>query len=105
MCNHPHLMGEIERKEDLSKFMQCLTRSYTAYFNYKYDKVGHLWQGRFTSRIIARDRYAIDCISYIENNPVRAGLVKAPHEYEWSSYRERVLKLNPNSKILDSFTL
>lgn len=105
MPNHPHLVGEIEKKENLSKFMQCLTRSYSAYFNHKYDKVGHLWQGRFDNRIVMKDVYVVNCINYVELNPVRAGLVKLPHEYKWSSYVERVLRLNLSSNLLDPLAL
>jgi len=48
MPNHIHLVGEPKELKGLAKFMQGLTRSYTAYFNRKYKKVGHLWQGRTT---------------------------------------------------------
>lgn len=90
--NHIHLIGELNGgNNSLSKFMQGLNRSYTAYFNNTYEKVGHLWQGRFKSKVVTKDKYLIDCINYIELNPVRAGIVKAPHEYKWSSYSERNL--------------
>ena len=105
MPNHPHLVGEVKIKENLSKFMQCLTRSYTAYFNRKYKKVGYLWQGRFKNKVIVKDSYVVNSINYVELNPVRAGMVKTPQEYQWSSYRERVLGFNPDGKILDSLSL
>ena len=101
MPNHIHLSGELGNKKHLSKFMQSLTRSYTAYFNKKYKKVGYLWQGRFKNRIIVKDRYLIDCMNYIELNPVRAGIVNAPHEYRWSSYRERCLGIIEGKPMLD----
>jgi len=105
MKNHIHLLGEIDKKEDLAKFMHGLTRSYTAYFNKKYDKVGQLWQGRFISKIVAKDEYAIGCINYIEHNPVRAGITIAPYDYEWSSYKERVLEQNSKGNLLNSLSL
>lgn len=91
MPNHIHIIGEATMPENLPKFMQCIQRSYTAYYNKKYDKVGHLWQGRFKTKIIVKDKYLIDCISYIELNPVRANFVNNPKEYEFSSYLERNL--------------
>jgi len=103
MPNHVHLVGEIEYKEDLAKFMQGISRSYTSYFNKVYAKVGHLWQGRFNSRVIVRDQYAVDCMNYVELNPVRAKIVKMPSEYRWSSYGERVLGLNED--LLDTMVL
>jgi putative transposase len=71
--------------------MQVITQTYTFWFNKKYTKVGHLWQGRFKSMLINQDRYFIDCICYIEENPVRAGIVSSPKDYPWSSYKARIL--------------
>jgi putative transposase len=90
MPNHIHLILEPKEPSDLAKTMQTLTQIYTAWFNNKYEKVGHLWQGRFKSMVIQRDDYFIDCVSYVETNPVRAGLVSSPTDYLWSSYRDRV---------------
>jgi putative transposase len=105
MSNHPHIIGEIENSKDLSHFMHDLNRSYTAFFNKKYEKVGYLWQGRFQTRIITKDQYLINCINYIELNPVRAGLVKAPLDYPYSSYRERVFGVDKKLSMLSKLTL
>jgi putative transposase len=101
MPNHIHIIGEPKKPKNLSKFMHGFLRSYTAYFNKRYKKVGHLWQDRFKSKIIAKDRYLIDCINYVELNPVRAGLAKAAFDYHWSSHRERVFENSINGKLLD----
>lgn len=101
MPNHIHIIGEPKQPQSLSRFMHGFLRSYTAHFNHRYEKVGHLWQDRFKSRVITRDRYLLDCINYIEQNPVRAGLVKTALDYQWSSYRERVLDNNNNGTLLD----
>ena len=105
MPNHIHLIGEPIYPERLPKFMQCLHRSYTAYYNKKYNKVGHLWQGRFKTRVIAKDQYLIDCIAYVEQNPVRAHLTNNPKEYEFSSYLERNLSMEEIFKLLDKFLI
>jgi len=91
MPNHVHILLEANDSRKISKFMQWLSRGYTAYYNCKYDKVGHLWQGRFYSNPILKGQYLINISTYIENNPVRAGLVDDPANYEWSSYKERCL--------------
>ncbi len=80
MPNHVHLVGEPKIARNMAKFMQGLHRSYTAYFNKKYKKVGHLWQDRFRSKAVVKDNYLIDCIHYIEFNPVRANMVKTAAE-------------------------
>ncbi|MDD5465557.1 MAG: transposase [Candidatus Omnitrophica bacterium] len=103
MPNHIHLMGQAVAPEKLSNFMQCLQRSYTAYYNKKYNKVGHLWQGKFKAKLIAKDQYALDCISYIETNPVRAKLVNSPKDYIFCSYAER--NLDNNYGVLNKFLL
>jgi putative transposase len=48
---------------------------------------GPLWEGRFRSRIVNSHRHLLACYRYIEQNPVRAGLVSRPEDYRWSSYR------------------
>jgi putative transposase len=105
MPNHVHLIGEIDEKENLAKFMHGINRSYTAYFNKEYKKVGHLWQGRFKSKIIVKDEYLINCINYIELNPIRANMAQSPNEYRWSSYIERNLGLASGEQILDILSL
>lgn len=103
MPNHVHIVGEIENHLTLSNFMHDLNRTYTLHFNNKHEKVGHLWQGRFKSMIISKDKYLIDCINYVETNPLRTNLVKGLSEYTWSSYNTRVL--GKNDSILDKLSL
>lgn len=105
MSNHIHLLGESKLTSALSGFMSSLQRSYTAYFNGKYGQVGHLWQGRFKSKVIAKDRYLIDCINYIEANPLRAKIVNSIQQYKWSSYIERTLKGNEEKPLLNNLAL
>lgn len=92
MPNHVHLIAEVEKSMMLSKIMKCLNLSYTLYFNSKYKKVGHLWQDRFKSKIIGKDAYLLECINYIEANPIRASLVSHIDKYPWSSYNFRNTK-------------
>ncbi len=105
MPNHIHLIGEPKEPEELPKLMQCLHRSYTAYYNKKYNKVGHLWQGRFKAKVISKDEYLIDCIAYVEQNPVRANLTKYLREYEFSSHQQRCLNEHGNLRLLDKLLL
>lgn len=91
MPNHVHIVMGIDKKSSLSSSMRGLQRAYSSHFAKKYGFFGHLWQGRFKSKIISKDRYLIDCVTYIESNPLRANIVSSIHEYPWSSYRERVL--------------
>jgi len=74
----------------LGKIMQGLNLAYTLWFNKKYKKVGHLWQGRYKSRVIQKDKYLLECIEYVELNPMRANLSNSPFEYLWNSWRMRL---------------
>lgn len=98
MPNHVHLILEPQESKKLAKLMQGLNLSYTLYFNRKYNKVGHLWQDRFISKVIYKDEYLLDCIQYIESNPIRAAIINNPQDYAWSSYR---LRLQQNYNLID----
>jgi putative transposase len=101
MPNHIHMIGQIEDDSTLSKFMQGLLLSYAIYFNQRHEGAGHIWQGRFKNKVLNKDQYLIDCISYIESNPIKAELVKYPYEYPWSSYRERALDKKGKLRLVD----
>lgn len=87
MTNHVHLLITPETDDGLSKVMQSLGRRYVQYVNHVYRRMGTLWEGRFKSSLVDTDNYLLTCRRYIELNPVRAGMVEAPDEYRWSSYR------------------
>ncbi len=88
MTNHVHLVLEpTPAGGTLAEIMKVLNLSYAQYYKQKYGHIGHFWQDRFKSIIISTDRYLLTCGSYVELNPVRAGIVERPKDYEWSSYR------------------
>lgn len=87
MTNHVHLLVTPENEHALSKTMQTLGRRYVRTFNRRYHRTGTLFEGRFKSCIIQESRYFLTCLRYIELNPVRAGMVRDPADYVWSSYR------------------
>ena len=86
MDNHYHLILETPRG-NLLKVMHGLNGGYTGYFNRKYGRVGHLFQGRYRGILVEREGYLLPLSRYVHLNPVRAGLVDYPEEYQWSSYR------------------
>lgn len=96
MPNHFHLLIQAGDSRTISKFMHWIKLGYTIYFNAKYYKIGHLWQGRFKSSPVMTGQYLVNVATYIENNPVRADMVKDPAEYEWSSYKERCFFVKKN---------
>jgi putative transposase len=67
--------------------MQQLGQRYVNYFNRKYQRTGTLWGGRYRAILIRDERYWLTCLRYVELNPLRAQLVRAPELYPWSSYQ------------------
>ncbi|MCJ7663868.1 MAG: transposase [Desulfobacterales bacterium] len=87
MKNHVHLVLEtLEEGGSLAEVMKGINLSYAQHYKRRYDHIGHFWQDRFKSILISKDQYLLACGSYVELNPVRAGLVKDPRDYRWSSY-------------------
>ncbi len=85
MGNHYHLLvspGELS----ISRMMQQLNSTYCQWFNRKHGRVGHVLQGRFTSRHVDSDSYVLTALRYILNNPVAAGHATSPDQWRWSSY-------------------
>lgn len=106
MKNHVHLLMK-EENEPLSVSMKRIGVSYTAYFNRKYHRVGHVFQDRFKSQVIVSESQFKCCARYIHNNPVKALVVKKPDDYPWSSYRDYIhnhsTKLTDRSMLLSVF--
>jgi putative transposase len=91
MSNHVHLLAVPEYNYSLAQGMGRISLIYTQYVNLTGARCGRLWQNRFFSCPISREEYLWAVVRYIERNPVRAQLVKAPWEYPWSSARHHVL--------------
>ena len=85
MENHVHLLVK-DLQDAVPAMMQKLTLSYSFYYNQKYGRTGHLFQGRFLSEPVNNDLYLLTVFRYILNNPQKAGICPAP-DYRWSSYR------------------
>jgi REP element-mobilizing transposase RayT len=84
MGNHYHLLLETPQP-NLSLGMRELDLRYTVRYNKKYERSGHVFQGRYWSGLVLNDNYLIDAASYVLLNPVRAQLVHSPEEWRWSS--------------------
>lgn len=94
MTNHYHLLLATP-SGNLSQIMRHINGAYTTYFNTKRKRSGHLFQGRYRGILVEADEYAKELSRYIHLNPVRAGIVREPDEYRWSSYRSYIGKEKP----------
>jgi putative transposase len=86
MSNHVHFVCVPRNDNSLARTLNTLHMRYSQYYNRKKGITGHLWQGRYYSSILD-DMHLYAAIRYVENNPVRAGIVQEPEGYTWSSAR------------------
>jgi putative transposase len=86
MGNHVHLLLQ-EGNEELGETMKRIGVSFAWFYNWKYKTTGHLFQDRYRSEKIENDEYLMGVVRYIHQNPVKAGMVKGPGEWKWSSYQ------------------
>ncbi len=86
MPNHAHLVLRVS-SEPIGDVIKRLSVRYVGWFNRKYQRVGHLFQGRFKSLSVEDDAYLVTLVRYVWRNPVEAGLSGEPQDYRWSSFR------------------
>ena len=84
MTNHVHLIATPKSTESLAKALGRTHFRYAQYVNRLHKRSGHLWQNRFYSCALDEDHYWT-AMAYVEQNPVRARLVRCPWRYRWSS--------------------
>lgn len=84
MGNHYHFFVQT-LNIPISKIMHQINTRYAMYYNKKYEKTGHVFEGRYKGILVQDDSYFVTLIKYIHNNPVVAGICDSMEEYKWSS--------------------
>ncbi|SDQ20304.1 REP-associated tyrosine transposase [Virgibacillus salinus] len=107
MTNHFHLQLR-SQVQPVSKVMSLLNKRYADYYNTKNSITGHVFEKRYFDKIIYSNEDMLEISRYIHLNPLKAGMVKTPESYRWSSYRyylytKKSALLN-SDVILDSFS-
>ena len=107
MDNHAHLVLKAE-KEKLSQALKKINLRYAMGYNKREEACGHVFQDRFKSQCIEDKYYLMKVIRYIHCNPVKAGIVKHPKDYKWSSFSsytngEKVIDNEQRDFVLDLF--
>jgi putative transposase len=87
MDNHFHLLLTPETEDGVPQMMQAVGRRYVRYFNDLHHRSGTLWEGRYKSTLIQSESYLLACMTYMDLNPVRAGMVAQASDFVWSSHR------------------
>lgn len=85
MPNHVHLALQTG-PTPVSRVVHDVHSRYAQYFNRRYDRSGHLFQGRFRGIVVDRESHLLEVVRYIHRNPVKARLAARPEEYPWSSH-------------------
>jgi len=87
MMNHFHMLIYLNRDANLAQFMCEFKAAYARYFNRRYGMSNHFWGDRYRSTLVQDDRHALACLRYLDRNPVKAGLVTHPEQWQFNSFR------------------
>lgn len=88
MPNHFHFFAKITNKANFEKGIKNFFISYVKHINFKYDRVGSLFQGRYKVSQITSDSYFTRIITYIHQNPLSLPAIEKLEDYKYSSYHE-----------------
>jgi REP element-mobilizing transposase RayT len=78
----PYLRAKLS---SLSEFMREIKVGFARYYNRRHHRCGYFWGDRFKSVIVEKGETLINCLAYIDLNPLRAGIVSQPEKYRWNS--------------------
>ncbi len=97
MDNHYHMLVDLT-SENSSLFMRQINSNYAIYFNKKYNRSGHVWQGRFKSYYVLDEHYLFTLYKYIEQNPINAKIAQTIGAYEFTLL---ATLLNPKLSVVE----
>ena len=104
MNNHYHLLAFFNQ-DNISLFMRQVNSNWTIYFNKKYKRSGHLWQGRFKSWYVFDEKYLYTLFRYIEHNPIEAKISSKVGKYPYTLLhsilnKQNIIKCANNSLLI-----
>ena len=88
MGNHAHILVFAENIYNLSKTMSIVNTKFSKWYNYCNDRCGVVFRNRYRTEPIYNEKYLLNCMNYIHNNPVKAKIVNKPENYKFSSYND-----------------
>ena len=101
MNNHARMLIKTKKSDELSKYMQRLNCTYARYYNKKYDRVGYVFRDRYKSEGIYDEQHLYNCIKYIYDNPVKAGICSKAKDYPYSNYKIITKEIKENYTFMD----
>ena len=94
-----------EKLSSLSEFMREIKVGFARYYNRRHDRRGYFWGDRFKSVIVDKGETLVNCLAYIDLNPLRAGLVDRPEDYRWNSLAYHLQAQNKDQFLSTDFGL
>jgi len=97
---------ELRRKwASLSEFVKEIKQVFSRYYNRRHHRKGFFWSERFKSVIVDNGDTLINCLAYIDLNPIRAGIAEKPEAYRWCSLGYHVQTRNRGRFLSTDFGL
>ena len=87
-----------DRLADLSWFMRVLNESIARQANEEDGVTGRFWEGRFRSQALLDEQAVLTAMTYVDLNPIRAGLAPTPESSDYTSIAERIAALNEHAE-------
>ena len=87
MPDHIHLVLRLPKTTSTSRVMKLIKGRFAWRFNQRTKTVGSVWQSKYHERVLTSERAVENAVTYVDWNPVRAGFVSSPEEFQWSSAR------------------
>jgi REP element-mobilizing transposase RayT len=94
-----------EKLSSLSEFMREIKVGFARFYNRRHNRRGYFWGDRFKSVIVENGETLINCLAYIDLNPLRAGLVERPEQYRWNSLGYHIQTNNLDNFLSTDFGL
>jgi len=94
-----------QKWSSLSEYVKEIKQTFSRYFNKVHGRRGFFWSDRFKSVIVEKGETFINCLAYIDLNPIRAGLVERPEDYRWNSLGYHVQTDNKDNFLSTDFGL
>jgi len=94
-----------QKLSSLSEFMREIKVGFARYYNRRHNRRGYFWGDRFKSVIVDKGETLINCLAYIDINPLRADIVSRPEEYRWNSLGYHVQTNNRDNFLSSDFGL
>jgi hypothetical protein len=94
-----------EKLSNLSEFVREIKVGFTRYYNQRHNRRGYFWGDRFKSVIVDKGETLVNCLAYIDLNPLRAGIVDRSEDYRWNSLGYHIQTQNKDHFLSTDFGL